>query len=252
MAPSQPHEHRRVTTHTQALLERVYYYTGGERDPMGRIIQSFSLPEGSPAHARLKAWKSEGANISARLQMLLEGDSTDPHASDWPTEWNRPSAAVMKRMEKIQCVLFDVDGVFTDGTILRDGDGVEQRRFSVIDGHGTALLREAGLLVGVVSREPSEITRSRMEKLQMAELHVGATDKSSVLREIKARHGFSSDQIAFMGDDLPDLAAFEEVGLCLSPANAQPQVKRAADWVSRSRGGEGAVREACEVLLACR
>jgi YrbI family 3-deoxy-D-manno-octulosonate 8-phosphate phosphatase len=217
-----------------------------------RIIQSFSVPDGSPAHLSLKRWKAEGANISARLQMLIEGGSPDSHARTWPAEWARPDGEVAAKMAGLKCVLFDVDGVFTDGTILRDGSGNEQRRFSVIDGHGTAMLREAGLIIGVVSREPSEITRARMDKLQMAELHIGARDKAAVLRDIKARHGLTSNEIAFMGDDLPDLAAFDEVGLRLCPANAQPGVSATADWIARASGGAGAVREACEVILSCR
>ena len=219
---------------------------------MSRIIQSISVPEDSIAHQRLKQWREEGANISANIQMLLEGDNPVPEDTSWPTEWKRPTAEVIEKIRKIKCILFDVDGVFTDGTILRDASNNEQRRFSVIDGHGISLLRDAGLLVGVVSREPSEITRARMEKLKMAELHVGAKDKSLILQDIKSRHGLTKEEVAFMGDDLPDLEAFNEVGLRLSPINAQPRVRYAADWVSRNQGGSGAVREACEVIISCR
>ncbi|MEC7704224.1 MAG: HAD-IIIA family hydrolase [Candidatus Thermoplasmatota archaeon] len=223
---------------------------------MTRIIQSFSIPDGSTAHHRLSEWKREGANISAIIQMLLEsGQITDQETrlgDNWPRDWKRPTETVAEKMRNLKCILFDVDGVFTDGTILLDSGGNEQRRFSVIDGHGIALLRNSGLLVGVVSREPSPITRARMEKLRMAELHVGAKDKSVVLRDIKARHGLSDDEIAFMGDDVPDLLAFDEVGLRLAPHNAQPTVRDAAHWVSLKAGGNGAVREACEVILYCR
>ena len=184
--------------------------------------------------------------------MLLEGDIPTTEDIHWPPEWKKPTPSVAEKMSRIKCILFDVDGVFTDGTILRDAEGNEQRRFLVIDGHGTALLRASGLLVGVVSREPSPITRGRMQKLKMAELHVGAKDKSLVLQDIKVRHGLTKDEVAFMGDDLPDLQAFSEVGLCLAPANAQPKVRNAAHWVSRKHGGNGAVREACEVILSCK
>ena len=219
---------------------------------MTRIIQSISVPDGSIAHQRLKQWREEGANVSANIQMLLEGDNPAPETTSWPIDWKRPTEEVIEKMRRIKCILFDVDGVFTDGTILRDVNGNEQRKFSVIDGHGTALLREAGLLIGVVSREPSPITQSRMEKLKMAELHVGARDKSIVLQDIKSRHDLSKEEIAFMGDDIPDLLAFDEVGLCLAPANAQPTVRNAAHWVSLHSGGDGAVREACEVIISCK
>ena len=86
-------------------------------------------------------------------------------------------------------LLLDVDGVLTDGTVLRGADGTEARRFSVIDGHGLGMLRDDGMIVGVVSREDSAITRARMEKLRMPEIHVGANDKAVVVADIRARHG---------------------------------------------------------------
>ena len=223
---------------------------------MTRIVQSFSVPDGSAAHLRLNEWKRDGANISAMIQMLIESEEAinrDIIQGDkWPREWKQPAEIVAKKMAQLKCILFDVDGVFTDGTILRDGDGNEQRRFSVIDGHGIALLRDSGLIVGIVSREPSAITKARMEKLNMDEVHVGAKDKSEVLRVIKSRRGLANDEIAFMGDDVPDLLAFDEVGLRLAPSNAQPKVRNVAHWVSLKSGGNGAVREACEVILSCR
>lgn len=169
--------------------------------------------------------------------------------SDWPNQWAPLSDNILQQVSELKMVIFDVDGVFTDGTILRDEDGNEQRRFSVLDGHGTSRLREIGLLVGVVSREPSEITRSRMEKLKLDEIHVGSKDKSITLKEIINRRNLKSEQVAFMGDDIPDLAAFSQVGIKLAPSNAQPQIREKADWISNASGGNGAVREACEVII---
>ena len=103
---------------------------------------------------------------------------------DWPSEWAPLSQEISDKLSKLKMVIFDVDGVFTDGTILRDELGNEQRRFSVLDGHGISRLKDIGILVGVVSREPSEITKSRMEKLKIDEIHVGSKDKSVTLKEI--------------------------------------------------------------------
>lgn len=167
----------------------------------------------------------------------------------WPKEWAPLSKVISSKLSKLKMVIFDVDGVFTDGTILRDEAGNEQRRFSVLDGHGVSRLRSIGLIVGVVSREPSEITRSRMEKLNMDEIHVGSKDKSVTLKEILTRRNLDASNVAFMGDDIPDLSAFSEVGIKLAPANAQPQILNQADWISNARGGNGAVREACEVII---
>lgn len=216
---------------------------------MPRVVQSFSLPDGSEAHELLKEWNSQGINISTRIQMLIEGNSKFSEVDNWPQDWKKPDLVTIKKIEKVKCILFDVDGVFTDGTVLRDNNGTEQRRFSVIDGHGIQLLREAGIIVGIISRENSEITRSRMQKLKITEIHVGAFDKSSIVKEIISKYSFEVDEIAFMGDDLPDLPAFEEVSLRLCPKNAHPQIRSKSDWISKNFGGSGAVREAAEVIL---
>jgi YrbI family 3-deoxy-D-manno-octulosonate 8-phosphate phosphatase len=169
--------------------------------------------------------------------------------TNWPNEWAPLSNEVLTKLSKLKMIIFDVDGVFTDGTILRDELGNEQRRFSVLDGHGISRLRDFGLIVGVVSREPSEITKSRMEKLKMDEIHVGSKDKSVTVKEILTRRNLDVNSVAFMGDDIPDLAAFSEVGIKLAPSNAQPQIRNKADWISNASGGNGAVREACEVII---
>ena len=128
----------------------------------------------------------------------------------WPSDWVRPSAELVARLSRLDMLLLDVDGVLTDGTVLRGADGTEARRFSVIDGHGLGMLRDDGMIVGVVSREDSAITRARMEKLRMPEIHVGANDKAVVVADIRARRGLGEGTIAFVGDDLPDMAAFKK------------------------------------------
>jgi 3-deoxy-D-manno-octulosonate 8-phosphate phosphatase (KDO 8-P phosphatase) len=170
----------------------------------------------------------------------------------WPDHWARPTEGLRERLSVLQALLLDVDGVFTDGTVLRTEDGQEARWFSVVDGHGIAMLREAGVIVGAVSRENSTITRARMEKLRLDEIHIGATDKAAVMRDIVARRALNPARVAFIGDDLPDLAAFDVAGIRIAPANAHPAVREAADLVLHCSGGHGAVREACEVLLAAR
>ena len=170
----------------------------------------------------------------------------------WPSDWCRPTPEVIARLAGLEMLLLDVDGVLTDGTVLRGADGSEARRFSVIDGHGLGMLRDDGMIIGVVSREPSEITRGRMEKLRMAEIHVGASDKAVVVADIRTRHNLGAGTIAFIGDDLPDLAAFAEADLCIAPANAHPAVKAEADLVLCRRGGHEAVRELAEIIRAAK
>tara|TARA_Y100000591_G_C21650234_1_gene602424 strand:+ start:258 stop:800 length:543 start_codon:yes stop_codon:yes gene_type:complete len=168
---------------------------------------------------------------------------------EWPKEWAPISKEQLKKFSKIKMIIFDVDGVFTDGTIIRDEKGIEQRTFSVIDGHGISRLKNLGILVGAVSREPSEITKSRMKKLKIDEIHIGSDDKSITVKEILKRRKIDTNDVAFMGDDIPDLRAFNEVGIKLAPANAQPQVRNQSDWITLASGGHGAVREVCEVII---
>ena len=171
---------------------------------------------------------------------------------NWPSDWYRPPPEMVARLAELEMLLLDVDGVLTDGTVLRGADGSEARRFSVIDGHGLGMLRGDGMILGVVSREASEITRGRMEKLHMPEIHVGASDKAVVVADIRARHKLGAGTIAFVGDDVPDLAAFAEADLCIAPANAHPAVKAEADVVLCRRGGHEAVRELAEVIRAAK
>ncbi len=159
------------------------------------------------------------------------------------------SEDLVKRIKKLKCILFDVDGVLTDGTIYRMSDGTECRRFSVIDGHGISMLRECGIIVGVVSREDSSIIKDRMEKLKLDEIHIGAKDKSVVLNEIRKRRGIPEGGLAFMGDDLPDLDAFDVCDLRISLTSGHQRVIDAADIVMEKSGGRGAVRDLCEIII---
>lgn len=154
-----------------------------------------------------------------------------------------------RRIKNLKCVLFDVDGVLTDGTIYRMADGTEIRRFSVIDGHGISMLRECGIIVGVVSRENSKIIKDRMEKLKLDEIHIGAKNKFSVLSEIRARRNIPDGGLAFMGDDLPDLEAFRASDLKISLSSGHQKVIDAADIVIEKNGGNGAARDFCEMVI---
>ena len=155
-------------------------------------------------------------------------------------------------LRKIKILLLDIDGVMTDGTILRMESGSEVRRFSVIDGHGIFLLIAAGIKVGCVSREDSIITRGRMEKLGMEEIHLGISNKRECVLEIRERLSLKDGEVAFVGDDLPDLEAFMASDLTFSPCSAHPVVRDKADVVCKNSGGGGAVREVCEMILGAK
>ena len=158
-------------------------------------------------------------------------------------------ADVLERAARIRLIGFDVDGTLTDGGLQVDSDGREHKRFHVQDGLGLVLLRQAGIEVALVSARRSEVTLARGRELKVARLHIGERGKLDCMRGIAAEMGIGMDQAAFMGDDLPDLATMRAVGLAIAPANAHPWVLPAAHWVTPQRGGDGAARDACDLLL---
>ena len=156
------------------------------------------------------------------------------------------------RAARIRLLVLDVDGVLTDGGLLYGPSGEETKRFHVHDGLALVAARKAGLLVAVLSSRASAAVTRRMAELGVTEVHQGVSDKEPALRSLCERLGVRHTEVAMMGDDLPDLSAMARAGMALAPANAVAEVKRAADWVARRRGGDGAVREAVEMLLKAR
>lgn len=160
-----------------------------------------------------------------------------------------PSAA---RLRQVHLLILDVDGVLTDGTLLYGPDGAEWKRFHAHDGLALARAAAAGFPVAIVSSRRSAAVARRCAELGVAEVHQGIADKLVAYEALLARHARRDAAIACMGDDLPDLPLLCRAGLAIAPANAVPAVRRAAHWVSRARGGHGAVREVLEALLRAR
>lgn len=156
------------------------------------------------------------------------------------------------RASRIRLLVLDVDGVLTDGGLFYGASGEETKRFHVHDGLALVAARKAGLQIAVLSSRASAAVTRRMTELGVSEVHQGVGDKAGALAALCERLGLRAADVAMMGDDLPDLAALGRVGLALAPANAVAEVKRAAHWVARRRGGDGAVREAVEMLLKAR
>lgn len=157
-----------------------------------------------------------------------------------------------ERAGGIRMVLFDVDGVLTDGGLYYGPAGVEWKRFHAQDGYGIRLAREAGIDVGIVSGRVAAAVTARARELQIDECHQGVVDKLAVLEDLRARRGFVPAQLAFMGDDLFDLPLLRAVGLAAAPADARPEVRRAVHLVTVARGGEGAAREFLDMLIGLR
>lgn len=146
-------------------------------------------------------------------------------------------------------LLFDVDGVLTDGTVLLHGDGSESKRFHIRDGTAVVLARRAGLKVGLISARPSDATMQRASQLEFDFVHQVASSKLSAFESVLRAAGASEGAVAYMGDDLIDLPLLRRVGLAAAPADAVQEVRAAAHWVSPHPGGAGAVRDLVEFVL---
>jgi YrbI family 3-deoxy-D-manno-octulosonate 8-phosphate phosphatase len=151
---------------------------------------------------------------------------------------------------RLLCV--DVDGVLTDAGMYYGPDGEVLKKFNTRDGMGLERVRQAGVAVAIVSGEDSAIVHARAAKLKIDDVLCGAADKRAALDELCARHGLGLEEVAFVGDDLNDLPALECVGLACAVADAAEAVKQVAHYVATRRGGDGAVREICEFLIASR
>jgi YrbI family 3-deoxy-D-manno-octulosonate 8-phosphate phosphatase len=153
------------------------------------------------------------------------------------------------KAKRIQCLVLDVDGVLTDGRIHLDGRGGEFKSFDVKDGLRIVLARSLGMQVVFLTGRKSDAVSRRAVELSVDRVYQGANDKAAVIRDFIAEEGLDAAEIAYMGDDLPDLPAMTIAGLAGAAADAAPEVREAADWVSSHPGGRGAVREMVEFLL---
>ncbi|MEM1354281.1 MAG: HAD hydrolase family protein [Planctomycetota bacterium] len=150
---------------------------------------------------------------------------------------------------KIQLIIFDVDGVLTDGGLYLTDRGEQIKRFHVNDGLGIKLAQQAGLQIAVLTGKVSEVVHHRMQELGIEHYIQGSRDKGADVTAIEKMTGVALAETAYMGDDLIDLPAFAKVGYAIAPANAAEEVKAAAALVTRKSGGHGAAREAIEHLL---
>jgi 3-deoxy-D-manno-octulosonate 8-phosphate phosphatase (KDO 8-P phosphatase) len=157
-----------------------------------------------------------------------------------------------ERARAIRLLALDVDGILTDGTLHYDAEGREAKQFSVRDGLGIKLVQQQGILVALISGRASIPVQQRARELGIQWVILGRDDKLSALTDLCAELQMGLHEAAYMGDDLPDLAAVRAAGIGLTAADAVAPVLACADWVSRAPGGRGAVREACEMLLKAR
>ena len=152
-------------------------------------------------------------------------------------------------LTQIKLLVLDVDGVMTDGGIIINADGSESKRFCVLDGHGIRMWRRAGLKVALLSGRLSAPTSRRAEQLEVDHCLEDCHFKLPALQELMEKMGLNAEEVAFVGDDLPDLPVMRYVGFGAAVANAVEEVRREADYVTSRAGGDGAVREVIEYIL---
>lgn len=152
------------------------------------------------------------------------------------------------RVIKIKLVAFDVDGVMTDGSMIYDENGLQYKTFNAKDGQGIAMLVKSGIKTAIITAKESGAVKHRFMDLGMTKLYQGVKNKIAVMRELVQELGIEMNEVAYMGDDLPDISVLKEVGLACCPNDAVPEVKSICHFISVKRGGRGAVRELTDLI----
>ncbi len=164
----------------------------------------------------------------------------------------RVAPAAVQRAAAIRLMVFDVDGVLTDGSLWYSENGEMLKRFNVLDGHGLKMLAISGIRVALVTARQGPIIAMRAAELGIGDVIQGARDKGLALTELAARCSVTLDSVGYMGDDIIDLPAMQRAGFAVSVPNAPAYVAQGAHWVTNSAGGHGAVRECCDLILAAQ
>ena len=157
--------------------------------------------------------------------------------------------SIQQRASAIQLLVLDVDGVLTDGRLYFGADGEALKVFHVRDGSGLVQLRKAGIEIAIISGRNSPSVNARMKELGINHVHQGVKDKLAVLQQLKQQLSIQDSGIACVGDDTPDIPMFSLAQLSVAVADAHPQVRASAHYVTTLEGGKGAVREVCDLIV---
>jgi len=153
------------------------------------------------------------------------------------------------KASKIKALVLDVDGVLTDASLTFDEDGKEYKTFNAKDGQGIVMLNKTGFITAIITARLNGTVRHRFNNLGMTKLYEGCKNKIAALRELMAEFNLREEEIAYMGDDLPDICVLKVVGLPCCPNDAVKEVQNHAKFISTKNGGKGAVRELCDLIL---
>lgn len=160
--------------------------------------------------------------------------------------------ALTDKIRSIRLLILDVDGILTNGLIYYTDDGKETRAFHVHDGLGIRLLHQLGIQIAIISAKSSPGVLARMRALRIEHLYLGQENKLAAYNELKARLQLLDEEIAYMGDDLPDLPVLSQVGIAITVPNAPQVIQQQVHYVTKKEGGQGAVREVCEWILTAQ
>jgi 3-deoxy-D-manno-octulosonate 8-phosphate phosphatase (KDO 8-P phosphatase) len=156
---------------------------------------------------------------------------------------------LIAKAQRIRLVVFDVDGVLTDGALYLSDDGQEYKAFHSKDGHGLRMLQDSGVAVAIITGRVSRVVEHRVHELGIAHVYQGRREKLPAFEELVAKTGLRSEQIAYVGDDVVDLPVMVRAGLAIAVQDAHPFVKQHAHWITEHPGGRGAARDVCEFLM---
>jgi 3-deoxy-D-manno-octulosonate 8-phosphate phosphatase (KDO 8-P phosphatase) len=179
-------------------------------------------------------------------------DPASPSPALHAPEQGRAAANASERAARVQLMIFDVDGVLTDGHLYFGPQGEMFKAFDTLDGHGVKLLRSAGVQTAIITGRSSQTVATRARELSIDHVFQGVHDKTEAFAELLAQTGIAAADTGYMGDDWPDLAVMLKAGFAAVPANAHAELVRRAHYVANARGGSGAVREVCDLILRAR
>lgn len=159
------------------------------------------------------------------------------------------SEEIAQKAQKIKLLILDVDGVLTNNMLIFSNDGQEHKAFNTRDGHGMVLLQKSQVDIGIITGRKSQLVTKRMQDLKVKHVYQGIPDKLPTFLKLVSDLNLSLDEIAYIGDDILDLPILMRIGLSITPADGDGEVKSRVDYISPFNGGNGCVREACEIIM---
>ncbi|MGD8629381.1 MAG: 3-deoxy-manno-octulosonate-8-phosphatase KdsC [Gammaproteobacteria bacterium] len=159
---------------------------------------------------------------------------------------------IHEKAARIRLLIFDVDGVLTDGSLFVGDDGQEYKAFNSRDGHGIKMLQKYGVEIAIITGRTSQVVEHRMANLGITHIYQGKLEKLPAYEELRKKLGISAEETAYVGDDVVDLPVMRRVGLAIAVQDAHPLVRQHSHWQTPSTGGRGAARDVCEMLMEAK